>query len=196
MRGVCAGAVLAISLVGSTLGGVSAASAQFRIAEDRGGQIGPYLEQFAMIRDSGSQVIIDGTCLSACTLVLGTVPKERICVTSRANLGFHAAWNMAPGGRQVYSEEGTQLLWEIYPTQVRNWIKRKGGLKPQMIFLRGKELASMYGSCPGSQQPQVAGNTAPSHQVTGTNARSHASRGRTARTGNERTLFAATAKTM
>src|SRR5829696_2630981 len=48
MRGVFAGLVLAIA----TLGGVSSASAQFRIAEDRGGQIGPYLQQFAMVRDS------------------------------------------------------------------------------------------------------------------------------------------------
>src|SRR3954470_11303775 len=143
MRGVFAAFILAVATIGS----VSSASAQFRIAEDRGGQIGPYLQQFAMVRDSGSQVVIDGACLSACTLVLGTVPKDRICVTSRANLGFHAAWNMAPGGRAVYSEEGTRLLWEIYPTQVRNWIRRKGGLTRHMIFLRGKELASMYAPC-------------------------------------------------
>ena len=144
MRGIFAAVVLTVA----TLAGVSSASAQFRIADDRGGQIGPYLQQFAMIRESGSRVVIDGTCLSACTLVLGTVPKDRICVTSRANLGFHAAWDMAPGGRAVYSEEGTRLLWEVYPTQVRNWIRRKGGLTPRMIYLRGKELTSMYAACP------------------------------------------------
>src|SRR5262249_2644461 len=110
--------------------------------------IGPYLQQFAMIRDSGSRVIIDGSCLSACTLVLGTVPKDRICVTSRASLGFHAAWNPGRDGRTVYSDEGTQLLWQIYPTQIRNWIRRKGGLTPRMIYLRGRELASMYSTCP------------------------------------------------
>jgi len=153
MRGVFAAFILAVATIGS----VSSASAQFRIAEDRGGQIGPYLQQFAMVRDSGSQVVIDGACLSACTLVLGTVPKDRICVTSRANLGFHAAWNMAPGGRAVYSEEGTRLLWEMYPTQVRSWIRRKGGLTPRMIYLRGKELASMYAPC--AQPVRGAGET-------------------------------------
>jgi hypothetical protein len=146
MRGVFAAFILTVC----TLGGVSSASAQFRIAEDRGGQIGPYLQQFAMVRDSGSRVVIDGMCLSACTLVLGTVPKDRICVTSRANLGFHAAWNMAPGGRAVYSEEGTRLLWEVYPSQIRSWIRSRGGLTRNMIFLRGKELASMYATCPES----------------------------------------------
>ena len=153
MRGVFAAIVLAVA----TLGGISSASAQFRISEDRGGQIGPYLQQFAMVRESGSRVVIDGTCLSACTLVLGTVPKDRICVTSRANLGFHAAWDLAPGGRAVYSSEGTRLLWEIYPTNIRNWIKSKGGLTPRMIYLRGKELASMYATCPS--QTQVAGGS-------------------------------------
>lgn len=157
MRGVFAAFALAVV----TLSGVSSASAQFRIAEDRGGQIGPYLQQFAMVRDSGSKVVIDGTCLSACTLVLGTVPKDRICVTSRANLGFHAAWDMAPGGRSVYSEEGTRLLWEIYPSNIRSWIKRKGGLTPRMIYLRGKELASMYATCPSSTQVVAGGARTP-----------------------------------
>ena len=161
MRGVFAAFILAVA----TLAGVSSASAQFRIAEDRGGQIGPYLQQFAMVRDSGSRVIIDGACLSACTLVLGTVPKDRICVTSRANLGFHAAWNKAPGGRAVYSEEGTRLLWEMYPTQVRSWIRRKGGLTPRMIYLRGKELASMYATCPESTR--YAGDSPSSAAPTG-----------------------------
>ena len=80
--------------------------------------------------------------------MLGTVPKNRICVTSRANLGFHAAWDVAEGGRAVYSDEGTRLLWEVYPSHIRNWIKRKGGLTPRMIFLKGKELAAMYPVCP------------------------------------------------
>ena len=175
MRGIFAAFILTVA----TLGSASPAFAQFRIAGDRGGQIGPYLQQFAMVRDSGSRVIIDGTCLSACTLVLGTVPRDRICVTSRANLGFHAAWNMAPGGRSVYSAEGTRLLWEIYPANIRNWIRRKGGLSPRMIYLRGKELSSMYATCPSSTR--YAGGT-----------RSNASRSRS----GDSALFAAKRKRM
>ena len=180
MRGVAGATILAVSLCVSTLCAIQPASAQFRIRDDRGGQIGPYLKQFAMLRDSGSRVVIDGTCLSACTLVLGTVPKDRICVTSRANLGFHAAWNPSSNGRPVYSSEGTRLLWDIYPGNIRSWIKRKGGLTAKMIFLRGKELAAMYETCPGSEQPQV----------TTASARSPATR--TARAAGSRTLYAAT----
>ena len=53
----------------------SSASAAVRITSDTGGQIGPYLEQLMAIRESGQQVIIDGPCLSACTLVLGVIPR-------------------------------------------------------------------------------------------------------------------------
>jgi hypothetical protein len=44
------------------------------------------------MRDSKDRVIIDGTCSSACTLVLGIVQSGRICVTKHAILGFQAAW--------------------------------------------------------------------------------------------------------
>ena len=122
-------------------------SAAVRIVSDYGGQIGPYLEQFAALRHSGEQVIIDGPCLSACTMILGVIPRDRICVTPRARLGFHAAWNPGDNGAPVRSAGGTQLLMEIYPQHVRQWIARRGGLKQQMVFLSGRELASMYRTC-------------------------------------------------
>src|SRR5262247_1573193 len=94
---------------------VSSASATVRIVSDYGGQIGPYLEQFAALRHSGERVIIDGPCLSACTMILGVIPRNRICVTPRARLGFHAAWHPGGNGRPVASPEATQLLMSIYP---------------------------------------------------------------------------------
>ena len=122
-------------------------SAAVRIVSDYGGQIGPYLEQFAALRHSGEQVIIDGPCLSACTMILGVIPRDRICVTPRARLGFHAAWNPGNDGAPIRSNGGTQLLMEIYPQHVRQWIARRGGLKQHMVYLSGRELASMYRSC-------------------------------------------------
>ena len=56
-------------------------------------------------------------------------------------------------------------------------ITRKGGLKRNMIYLRGQELASMYETCPSSTR--YAGN-----------GRSTASRTR----NGDGTLFAATRK--
>src|SRR5215468_3375162 len=118
---------------------VSTAHAAVRIKADPGGQIGPYLENLVALRGSGERVIIDGPCLSACTMVLGVIPRERICVTSRARLGFHAAWHPGGNGQPVTSREATKLLMEIYPERVRSWIKDRGGLSPKMMFLSGRE---------------------------------------------------------
>ena len=134
---------------GALLGALAAsdASAVVRISDDVGGRIGQYVDSYAAVRSSGQRVVIDGSCLSACTLVLGIVPRDRICVTRRATLGFHAAWMPGPEGRPIHSTAGTQALWEVYPSHVRRWISSRGGLKSKMIFLRGRELASMYPEC-------------------------------------------------
>jgi hypothetical protein len=126
---------------------VSSASAAIRITGDTGGQIGPYLEQLAAIRDSGQQVIIDGPCLSACTMVLGVIPPDRICVTRRARLGFHAAWHHGQNGRPATNHGGTQLLMAVYPQNVKKWIAKRGGLTREMKYLTGRELTSMYRTC-------------------------------------------------
>jgi hypothetical protein len=109
------------------------ASATVRIASDRGGQIGPYLDKLEALRDSGQNVMIDGACLSACTMVLGVIPRDHVCVTQRARLGFHAAWTPRARGHEITSREGTEFLMSHYPEQVRQWIVRHGGLSPRMI---------------------------------------------------------------
>ena len=123
------------------------ASATMRITGDPGGQIGSYMDKWELLRKSGEYVIIDGPCLSACTMVLGLIPRDHLCVTARARLGFHAAWQLDEAGRRVVSREGTELLMKAYPQEVRNWIARHGGLSPQLTYLTGQELASMYPEC-------------------------------------------------
>ena len=125
----------------------TSASATMRIAEDRGGQIGQYLQTFAAVRSSGERVVIDGNCLSACTLVLGLVPRSHVCATSRARFGFHAAWMPDDSGRPVTSPMGTQALWNIYPNSVRHWINRHGGLTRRMIYMQGRDLTGIVATC-------------------------------------------------
>ena len=129
------------------LAGVTLSHAAIRIADDRGGKIGTYIDRYQGLRSSGETVIIDGLCASACTMVLGAVPREGICVTSQAVLGFHAAWDSGANGRAVTNPGATQMLYSLYPSSVRRWIAARGGLKSQMIFLRGKELMSIYRPC-------------------------------------------------
>ena len=134
---------------------VTSASATVRIAEDRSGQIGQYLQAFASMRSSGESVVVDGNCLSACTLILGLVPRDRICATDRARFGFHAAWMPDRDGRPVTSPLGTQALWSIYPASVRRWIIQHGGLSRKMIYLQGSQLNGIVASCDRSPRYQT-----------------------------------------
>ena len=129
------------------LWGIGASEAAVRIVEDAGGRIGAYVDKYQDVRSSGEMVIIDGFCASACTIVLGTVPHDKICVTSRARLGFHAAWDSGSHGRKMTNPEATQTLYSMYPSEVRRWIDQRGGLTPHMIFLSGRELVAMYRPC-------------------------------------------------
>ena len=123
------------------------ARADIRILSSPGGQVGPFLDLFEEVNRSGERVVIDGPCLSACTLVLSMVPSERICVTRRAVLGFHAARSIDRRGRTYAEPEASRLVLEAYPGPVRNWIIQRGGLTSRLLLLRGRELASMYRSC-------------------------------------------------
>ena len=121
--------------------------AEVRILASPGGQVGPFLDLFDRVRASGERVVIDGPCLSACTLVLMTVPEERICVTRRAVLGFHAARSIDGRGRMYAEPEASRAVLESYPGPVRDWISRRGGLTSRMLLLRGRELAAIYPRC-------------------------------------------------
>src|SRR5258708_33979068 len=106
---------------------VPPAQAEVRILASPGGQVGPFLDLFERVRASGERVVIDGPCLSACTLVLSMVPNNRICVTRRAILGFHAARSVDRQGRMYAEPQASELVLETYPAAVRGWILRRGG---------------------------------------------------------------------
>ena len=123
------------------------AQAEVRILASPGGEVGPFLDLFARVRASGERVVIDGPCLSACTLVLSAVPKDRICVTRRAVLGFHAARSIDRHGRFHAQSEATEIMYETYPAAIRGWIRRHGGLTSHLLLLRGRDLAGFYRVC-------------------------------------------------
>lgn len=124
------------------------ASADIRILGSTGGEVGSFVRLFDLMRQSGERIIIDGPCYSACTLVLSTVPKERICVTRRAVLGFHAA-TLADHEGHVYRAPASlnAAVAEVYPEPVQDWIARHGGLSRKMITLRGPALYHYYPRC-------------------------------------------------
>jgi hypothetical protein len=121
--------------------------AELRIVASPGGPVVPYVKLFEAVRQSGERVVIDGPCFSACTLVLSIVPDNRICVTRRAVLGFHAARLLDDRGRFHAEPRATRLVLETYPEAVQQWIRRRGGLTSRLLLLRGRELAAMYPLC-------------------------------------------------
>jgi hypothetical protein len=129
------------------LAALAPAFAEVRILSSPGGEVTQYLRLFAAVRATGERVVIDGPCLSACTLLLSTIPNNRICVTRRAVLGFHAARAMDRRGRIYAAPEATRVVAATYPAPVRAWIARHGGLTSRLILLRGRDLAAIYPRC-------------------------------------------------
>ena len=127
------------------------AHADVRITRDYGGHVDEYKKRYAQIRDRGERVIIDGICNSACTLVLGIVPLNKICVTPRAAMGFHQAYydKRYTAGLYVQSYAGTDELMSYYPDTLKGWIEQQGGLARQMKTIRnGVDLWAIIDPCP------------------------------------------------
>jgi hypothetical protein len=138
--------LLLLSVVAAT-----PARAELHITRDHGGYVDEYKAKYKRVREKGERVIIDGICNSACTLVLGIVPMNKICVTPRASLGFHQAYydKAFTFGIKVTSAEGTSDLMSYYPNTVKDWIRRNGGLTTDMKKIKnGVELWKIIDPCP------------------------------------------------
>ena len=127
---------------------VGTASADMRITGDRGGAVAAYIHKYKALAAAGEHIVIDGPCLSSCTLFTGIVPHDHVCVTSRAELGFHAASYYNDASRSFEpTAEGTRVVMRIYPPAIRAYIERHGGLTPELMMMRGADLAALYPAC-------------------------------------------------
>jgi hypothetical protein len=108
--------------------GLAPALADVRILASPGGDVVQFLKLFEILKHSGERIIIDGPCYSACTLVLTEIPRNHICVTSRAVLGFHAPRVVDQDGREYDASGAKRLIAATYPTAIRGWIDQHGGL--------------------------------------------------------------------
>ena len=131
--------------------GCVAGTADLRITRDHGGYVTEYKAKYERIRDRKERVIIDGICNSACTMVFGIVPMNKVCVTPRASLGFHQAYydKAFTFGIKVTSSEGTSDLMSYYPRPVKDWISRNGGLTNEMKKIKnGTDMWKIVDPCP------------------------------------------------
>lgn len=142
------------------------AKATTYIRDDNGGVIVEYVEKYSNLRDSGEKVIVDGDCISACTLMLGLLPKQQVCATKKAAFGFHSASlriELQPGHpKYLHAREMSSLIWNLYPYPVRVRLKQLGWNgdhpeipHPNLVFMRGKNLYKFVRKCNKAETPDA-----------------------------------------
>jgi hypothetical protein len=107
------------------------------ITDDYGGVLYWHQLRWEKLASQGVDVRISGPCVSACTVLLGYIPRERICVTPNASLGFH----LATAGPV------TETLLKAYPADIRSWIDEHGGLTWQVLWLQAPVLYRFFRQC-------------------------------------------------
>ena len=107
------------------------------ITGDYGGLVYWYQLKWEKLASRGVDVRIVGPCLSACTVLVGYIPRERICVTSNGSLGFHMATENSV----------TYRLLTIYPPDIRSWIDQHGGLSWNILWLQAPALYRFFRRC-------------------------------------------------
>jgi hypothetical protein len=107
------------------------------VFDNHGGSVARYDAHWAGLAARGVNVRIVGPCQSACTVLLGHIPRSRICVTPQASFGFHLA----------HLQSATATLWSAYSADIRGWIKRHGGLRKDFIWMRAPDIYRYFKKC-------------------------------------------------
>jgi hypothetical protein len=107
------------------------------VYDDHGGIVPEYDARWADLAARNASVRIVGPCQSACTILLGHIPRDRICVMPDASFGFHLA------GR----ERSTEMLWNAYQPDIRAWIDQHGGLTHEFLWLRAPDIFQFFRKC-------------------------------------------------
>jgi hypothetical protein len=107
------------------------------ITDDRGGFVFLYVEKWEKLQTQKVNVRIAGPCLSACTVLLGYIPRRDICVTPEASLGFHLATLPSV----------TQQLLDLYPEDINAWLDQHGGLSLRVLWMQAPEIFKYFSKC-------------------------------------------------
>ena len=112
------------------------------IGNDNGGYVIEYALRMMKLRQSGTNVMFNGRCDSACTLYLA-LPNSRACATTNASFRFHLPLGTSQRGIKV----ARNYMMKSYPGWVRSWIRQKGGLSNQLITMNASYAQKFIGSC-------------------------------------------------
>jgi hypothetical protein len=107
------------------------------VYDNHGGSVAVYNQEWAANARRGVNVRIVGPCQSACTVLLGHIPRSRICVTPAASFGFHLAKR----------PDMTALLWGSYQADIKGWINARGGLTADFKWMRAPDIYKYFKKC-------------------------------------------------
>jgi len=107
------------------------------VNDNHGGSVAAYNARWAGLAARGVSVRIVGPCQSACTVLLGHIPRERICVTPAASFGFHLA----------HLPQATATLRAAYASDITGWINAHGGLTDTFIWMRAPDTYKYFKKC-------------------------------------------------
>ncbi len=114
------------------------------ITYDEGGVVNNYANYYHQLYVGHRRVVIDGYCGSSCTLALA-LPNT--CVTARARLGFHQAYENTIFGGKIIDAVLSSYLMSQYPPAIKKWLNDHGGLTPDIKMLEGKEMLDLVKRC-------------------------------------------------
>jgi len=122
--------------------------------DEPGGELSAHVARWQALAQSDDDVEIRGPCDSACTLIMGYVPTERLCFGEYASLRFHPVRDAIT---DTPLEKSTKWMINSYPQDIRLWIESKGGWEKmalmQMWTLSASKLWAMgYRKC----EPEAA----------------------------------------
>ena len=107
------------------------------VYDDHGGRVATYDQQWAENARRGVSVRIVGPCQSACTVLLGHIPRNRICVTADARFGFHLA----------KQPQATARLWASYAPDIKGWINAHGRLQADFVWMGAPDVFKYFKKC-------------------------------------------------
>jgi hypothetical protein len=117
-----------------------------RLTNEKGGNIERHIARFQQLAASGANVEIVGVCKSACTMILGIVPRNRLCATPGTVFEFHAANYTDRYGRNVQNDSWTERMTQFWPENVKNWVA-KNNATASMDFTRISAAALGVRTC-------------------------------------------------
>jgi hypothetical protein len=112
-------------------------------ADQHGGDVEEFAALYAAIRAEGQKVVIDGPCISACTIV-ASLPRDQVCITPRALFGVHLAVDDEGMPDPAYTAWAVKTY---YPSALQDWIARHGGLTDVPKWIEYRDLLAIFRPC-------------------------------------------------